>query len=112
MFNWNEIISSINALTSPKAGQNFILNLMSKKNPNLANACKQMINEGKNPSEVLTQYAASGKITLQQLAQIKNYYNLARRMGMKQQIPNEEWQKAEQAIRAGMQRRNPPMSGF
>lgn len=101
-FNWGKIISCINAFTSPKQAINYLLDNIGNKDPKLAQALKQMINENKNPTEVLAQLSSTGQITLQQLAQIKQYYNLARRMGMKQQIPNEEWQKAEQAIRNGL----------
>ena len=101
MFSWRNIVNTINAVGSPKQAINLLLKEGEKKDPNLANALRQIINSGEDPAKVLRQLSSEGKISLKNLAQIKNYYDIARRMGMKQQIPNSEWQAAEKAIRDG-----------
>lgn len=100
--NWKSILSLLNGFKNPQQAINWILDKGAKKDPELAAALRRMINSGQDASKVLIEMSSSGKITLKQLAQIKDYYNLARRMGFKFVIPNEDWIKAENAIRAGM----------
>ena len=100
-FNWKTVLSVLNAFTSPKQAINWMLERGSKKDPQLVANLKRMINSGEDPSKVLVQLSSEGQIALQQPAQIKNYYNVARKLGFKHQIPNEVWMKAEQAIRSG-----------
>lgn len=111
-FNWKNALSILNAFSSPKQAVNWLLDKGAKKDPQLTSSLKRMINSGEDPSKVLTQMASEGQINLQQLAQIKNYYNVARKLGFKHQIPNDVWIKAEQAIRSGSKTQQKKFTGF
>lgn len=100
--NWKGILNVLNGFRNPQQAINWMLDKGAKKDPELAGALKRMINSGQDASKVLVEMSSSGKITLNQLSQIKNYYNMARKMGFKFVIPNEEWIKAEKAIREGI----------
>lgn len=110
-FDWKKIMSVLGSISSPKQAVNLLLGKIGEKNPETAGALKKMINSGENPSKVLQELSSEGTINLEQLAQIKSYYDFARRLGFKHQIPNSEWQKAEKAIRAGLKGSGQPPTG-
>lgn len=100
-FNWKNIVNTLNAFRSPKQAINWMLDRGAQKDPQMAAALRKMVNSGEDPSKVLMQLASTGQITLQQLTQIKSYYNAARKLGFKYQIPEETWTQAQRAIEAG-----------
>ena len=104
-------MSTLNAFKSPQQAINWMLDEGAKKDPQLASALKKMINSGEDPAKVLVQLSSSGQINTRQLTQIKTYYNMARRLGFKQQIPEEMWVKAQRAIEAGTKPQTPVDNG-
>jgi hypothetical protein len=117
-FNWNKLVNIANGLTSPKQTINMLLNQIAKKDKTKAEILRKMINDGRNASDVLVEISSKGEISLDQLSEIKKIYNVLRKLGLKQQIPNEIWINAEQAIRKGIsnkkvnKQQNIGVSGF
>lgn len=105
---WRSIMKIVGSLGSPKQAVTFLFDKLAGKDAKLAASLKQMYLSGEDPAKVLSQYASEGKITLTQLKKVKECYQIARKLGMKQQIPQSEWVKAEQAIRNC---RKPPTDG-
>jgi hypothetical protein len=85
---------------------NYLLDRIPPEKADIAKVLRRMIKNGEDPAKVLIPLAKSKKIDLQKLSQIKNYYNIARKFGLKHQVPNEIWIQAEQAIRTGMKNKN------
>ena len=86
-----------NIVSSIKNPQQAIDMMLSKMPNNQSQMLRELMNS-KSPQQALTEMAQQGKINIQQLNEAKNYYNLAKKFGIKINIPNEVWTQAEQAI--------------
>lgn len=96
---FNKIMSIVKTITNPKQA----IELMLSKLPNeQSKMLKEMINS-KSPQQAISEMAQQGKINLQQLQEAKNYYNLAKKFGIKVRIPDEVWIQAESAIKSNNQ---------
>lgn len=94
--NLKKIFSVVGTIANPKQAIDVML---SKLPQNEANMFREMMNS-KSPQQAITEMAQQGKINLQQLQDAKNYYNLAKKFGIKIKIPNEVWAQAESAIKS------------
>ena len=102
----SQIMNVVKMLSSPKQA----IDLMLSKMPNdQAQILREMMNS-KSPQQAISEMAKQGKITLNQLEEAKNYYNLAKKFGIKIKIPNEVWQQAESAIKSNTHN-NPRSNG-
>ena len=110
-FNWKSIMNTLNAFRSPQHAINWMLDKGTKKDPQMADALRKMINGGEDPAKVLMQLSSNGQINGRQLTQIKMYYSTARKLGFKYDIPEDVWQKAQNAIDAGAKPQNPRNGG-
>lgn len=58
-----------------------------------------MIKRGDDPATAIRQFAQEGKINSQQLDELEQVYQMARKMGLKKFcIPDSVWQEARQAL--------------
>lgn len=99
--NISKIVGMANAIKNPQQAINMLLNKFGQNNPEMANTIRQAINSKKNPKQFIMEQARSGNITLENLNQLKQYYNMAQKIGLAKKVPNNIWQEAENAIRNG-----------
>lgn len=111
-FNLGNIVQMANAIRNPKQAINMLLNKFGEKNPQVANSIRSAINSGKNPKEFIMEQARSGNITLENLNQLKGYYNMAQKLGLYKKIPNSVWAEAESAIKNGTAPQNTASNKF
>lgn len=116
-FNLGNIVKLANSISNPKQAINMLLNKFGEKNPQMANNIRNAINSGKNPKEYIMEQARSGNISIDNLNQLKGYYNMAQKLDLTKKIPNEVWTEAESAIKNGTipqspQNTNNSFSGF
>lgn len=97
--NIGKLVQMANAVQNPKQAINMLLDKFGQKNPQMANTIRQAINSGKNPKQFIMEQAKTGNITLENLNQLKQYYNMAQKIGLTKKVPNNVWQDAENAIR-------------
>lgn len=97
--NIGKLVQMANAVQNPKQAINMLLDKFGQKNPQMANTIRQAINSGKNPKQFIMEQAKTGNITLENLNQLKQYYNMAQKIGLTKKVPNSVWQDAENAIR-------------
>lgn len=107
----------VNAATKFKNNPNGAINeallLLEKKNPNAAKIIRAAINSNKNPAQFIEEQAANGKITKQNLQDLKSYYGFAKSAGLEVDIPKSVWDKAERAIKSvGSKNGNSVFTGF
>lgn len=102
----NQIMNAVRMLSNPKQAIDLMLSKMPKEQ---ANILREMMNS-KSPQQAISEMAQQGRININQLEEAKNYYNLARKFGIKIKIPNEVWQEAESAIKSNNQN-NPRSNG-
>lgn len=77
------------------------LNLLAKKSPQTAAMIADMIKRGEDPSDALRRFASEGKINPKQLGELRQTYNMARKMGFKKfSVPDNVWDEAERAMTA------------
>lgn len=100
-FNLGNLVKIANSISNPQQGLNLLLNQFAKSNPKMANEIRQAINSGKNPKAFIMEQARSGKITLDNLNDLKKYYNMAQRFGLTKKVPQNVWNEAENAIKSG-----------
>lgn len=98
-FDITNLVKMANAMTDPKQAINLLLEKMEKTNPEKAKMLKSMYSSGKNPAVVIKESAEKGEISLKQLDDLKNYYALGRKFGLKMNIPKNVWIEAENAIK-------------
>lgn len=92
----NKILSVLKSVTNPKQA----IDLMLSKMPNeQSQLFKEMMNS-KSPEQAIKEMSQQGKISLQQLNEARNYYNLVKKFGIKVKIPDEVWVQAESAIKS------------
>lgn len=101
--NLKKAISFISTITNPKQAIDLMLSKLPESD---ANMFREMMNS-KSPQQAITEMAQQGKINLKQLQEAKNYYNLAKKFGVKIKIPNDVWTQAESAIKSNNQNNNP-----
>ena len=111
-FNWKSAIGFANSLKNPKQIIDYLLNACAKNDQQMANSLKQMIYSGQDASKVLGQLASEGKITLEQLKQIRKAYGMARAMGLKHQISNSDWESAAKIIKSNTKLNSSGSNGF
>lgn len=71
---------------------------LQKKNPEAAQLIKGAIQSGKSPAEFAKEQAAKGNISEKSLNNLKQYYGIAKQMGLPS-IPEKEWASIENAIK-------------
>lgn len=100
-FNLSKAISVANALSSPKEAIGLGLNMLAKKNPEMAQTISRMIQSGEDPVKAIQKFSADGKFSQKELDQMKGIYNMAKKAGFKKfNVPPSVWEQAEQAIKA------------
>lgn len=92
----NKIFSIVKSIANPKQAIDLMLSKIPKSD---ADMIREMMNH-KSPQQAITEMAQQGKINSQQLQAAKNYYNLAKKFGIKIKIPDEVWTQAESAIKS------------
>lgn len=97
-----KIVQMANMVKNPQQAINMLLDNFGKKNPQMAKTIRQAINSGKNPKQFIMEQAKSGKITMENLNQLKQYYGMAQKLGLAKNVPNNVWQEAENAIKSGV----------
>ena len=108
-FNFNQIsklVKIANSIKNPQQAIPMLLGQIKQKNPTLANNLSQIISSGKNPSEFLKEQASQGTITMENLNDIKEAYNLAQKFGLTHKIPNQTWNELENSIKQGNNKQN------
>lgn len=98
-FNISKLIKIANSVVNPKQGAQMLLQEMAKKSPDKANAISAMMSNGKNPTEAIQEFASKGDVTIDQLNQLKSMYGMARKFGLKHNVPESVWKDAEKAIK-------------
>ena len=58
-----------------------------------------MMNSGTKPQDALVKFTKEGKITSDQLSQLKQYYTMAKKMGLKLNIPKAAFDEADKIIK-------------
>ncbi|MEG0109515.1 MAG: hypothetical protein RR234_03690 [Christensenella sp.] len=100
-FDLQKAVSIANSVSNPKEAIGMGLNMLSKKNPEMAKTLAAMIKAGDNPATAIQQFAAEGKISQKDFGQIKTIYGMAKKAGFKKfDVPASVWAKAEQALSA------------
>lgn len=100
-FNLSKVISVANAVSNPKEAIGLSLNMLAKKNPEMAKTLSNMIKSGNDPVKALQKFASEGKISSEDLAKIKGIYGMAKKAGFKKfDIPASVWNQAEQALKS------------
>lgn len=99
-FNIANVVKIANTITNPKEAVNVMLDKMEKTNPGKAKMLRSLYASGKNPNIVLRESAEKGEITMEQLNELKSYYTMAKKLGLKVNIPNNVWKEAENAIKS------------
>ena len=92
--NLKEVFNIVASIKNPKQAIDMML---SKMPGNQSQMLRELMNN-KSPQQAITEMARQGKINIQQLNEAKNYYSLAKKFGVKINIPDEVWTQAEQAI--------------
>lgn len=99
-FDLSKIVGIANAISSPKEAMGMALNMLSKKNPDMASKLSQMIKSGADPSKAIEQFASEGSIKADDLTKMKNIYAMAKKAGFKKfDVPTSVWDKAEKALK-------------
>lgn len=106
-FDLGNLVKMANSITNPKQAINMLLAKMEKTNPSKAKLLRSMYNSGKNPTTAIQESAKNGEITMEQLEQLKNFYYLGKKFGLKINVPKSVWIEAENAIKNSKQ-----VSGF
>lgn len=100
-FDLSKAISVANAISSPKEAIGMGLNMLSKKNPEMAQTISHMIKSGEDPVKAIQKFAAEGKFSQKELDQMKGIYNMARKAGFKKfNVPASVWEQAERAVKS------------
>ena len=99
-----KVISMAKSVKNPKAMIDMALSELSKKNPKAASLIRNAIACGRNPKEFILEQAQSGNISMNNLNTLKQYYEFAQQLGLKQTVPDNIWREAEEAIRQGEQK--------
>ena len=95
MVNFNQIMSLIGSMTNPKQAINFML---SKLPPQTASYIKELM-KSKSPQQAILQSAKEGKISLEQFNTAKGLYTMAKKVGLKIDIPADTWNEAESLLK-------------
>lgn len=97
--NWKNIMKTIGAFSSPRQAVSFLFDKIAGKDAQLAASLKRMYTSGEDATKVLEDLTSQEKITLTQFKKVRECYSIARKLGMKQQIPEALWQKAEKIVK-------------
>lgn len=96
-----KLVKIANSVQNSKQAISMLLDKFGQKNPQMANIIRQAINSGKSPKQVIMEQAQAGKITLDNLNQLKGIYGFAQKLGLAKKVPQNVWNDAETAIRNG-----------
>lgn len=91
----NKIMAMVGSISNPQQAIDMLLNRLPQQSSELI---KNMMHSGKKPQQAITEFARSGQINIDQLRQAKNYYNLAKSIGIKISVPDNVWKEAEELI--------------
>lgn len=92
--NLKDVFNIVASIKNPKQA----IDMMLSKMPGSQSQMLRELMNSKSPQQAITEMAKQGKINIQQLNEAKNYYSLAKKFGVKINIPDEVWTQAEQAI--------------
>lgn len=100
-FDLMKAISMANSLKNPKEAIGMALNMLAKKNPQMAGTISKMIKSGDDPVKAIEKFSKEGSIKSDDLKKMKSIYGMAKKAGFKKfDVPKETWDKAEKALSA------------
>lgn len=97
--NIQDLLTIAGAITNPAQLSKLLLKQMRNKDPQMATLLNNMIDSGAKPQDALVKFTKEGKITSGQLTQLKQYYAMAKKMGLKLTIPKSAFDEAEKLIK-------------
>lgn len=110
-FDLGNLVKMANTFSNPKQAINMLLAKMEKTNPSKAKMLKTMYNSGKSPATAIRESAKNGEINIEQLEQLKNFYYMGKKLGLKINVPKSVWVEAENAIKNAKPKNN-SINGF